>query len=51
MMTGERLRFTLKREDGVRGVTAGLLWRAVYLAKMPGLSQRAGILADWPSEG
>lgn len=31
----------------VRGVTAWLLWRAVYLAKMPGMRQRLGILADW----
>lgn len=31
----------------VRGVAAWLLWRAIYLAKMPGMRQRLGILADW----
>lgn len=31
----------------VRGVTAWLMWRAIYLAKMPGIRQRVGILSDW----
>jgi len=29
------------------GFTAWAMWRAVYLAKMPGLGQRARILTDW----
>ncbi len=29
------------------GPFAWLMWRAIYLAKMPGLAQKAGILADW----
>ncbi len=29
------------------GILGWAMWRAVYLAKMPGLGQRARILADW----
>ena len=29
------------------GLLAWAMWRAVYLAKMPGLGQRARILLDW----
>lgn len=31
----------------VSGLLAWAMWRAVYLAKMPGLGQRARILLDW----
>ncbi len=31
----------------VRGVLAFLLWRGVYLAKLPGVRTRLGVLADW----
>ncbi len=31
----------------VSGFLAWVLWRAVYLAKMPGMSQRIRILQDW----
>ena len=31
----------------VSGILAWAMWRAVYLAKMPGLGQRARILHDW----
>ena len=31
----------------VSGLFAWAMWRAVYLAKMPGLGQRARILLDW----
>ena len=31
----------------VRGVAAWLMWRVIYLAKMPGLRARLGILTDW----
>ena len=31
----------------VRGFTAWLMWRAIYLVKMPSMRQRLGILADW----
>ncbi len=29
------------------GIVAWAMWRAVYLAKMPGLSQKARIVSDW----
>ena len=29
------------------GLVTWAMWRAVYLAKMPGIGQRARILADW----
>jgi NADH dehydrogenase len=29
------------------GLLAWAMWRAVYLAKMPGMAQRARVLADW----
>lgn len=31
----------------VKGVLGWLMWRGVYLAKMPGIPQRAGLLTDW----
>ena len=31
----------------VTGLLAWAMWRVVYLAKMPGIKQRLGILADW----
>ncbi len=31
----------------IRGFAGWLLWRAIYLAKMPGLAARLGILSDW----
>ena len=31
----------------VQGPLAWLMWRGVYLAKLPGLQQRAGVLSDW----
>ncbi len=29
------------------GLLAWAMWRAVYLAKMPGAAQRARVVADW----
>ena len=31
----------------LKGVAAWLLWRAIYVAKMPSLRQRVGLLGDW----
>ena len=31
----------------IKGFLGWLLWRAVYVAKMPGISQKLGILGDW----
>lgn len=31
----------------IRGFAGWLLWRAIYLAKLPGLAARAGVLRDW----
>ena len=31
----------------LRGFLAWLMWRAVYVAKMPGTAQKFGILGDW----
>jgi NADH dehydrogenase len=31
----------------VRGLTAWLMWRSIYLAKMPGMRARLGIFIDW----
>ena len=35
----------------VSGLLAWAMWRTVYLAKMPGLGQRARILRDWWQDG
>jgi len=29
------------------GLFAWLLWRAIYLAKLPGLERKVHVLADW----
>ena len=31
----------------IKGLFGWLLWRAIYLAKLPGISQRLGVLLDW----
>lgn len=31
----------------IKGLFGWLMWRAIYLAKLPGISQRLGVLSDW----
>ena len=31
----------------IKGLFGWLMWRAIYLAKLPGISQRLGVLLDW----
>ena len=40
------------RSKSVRfsGLIAWILWRAIYLAKLPGLERKARVLVDWTIE-
>ena len=40
------------RSKSVRfsGLIAWILWRAIYLAKLPGLERKARVLVDWTME-
>ena len=31
----------------IKGLLGWLMWRGIYLMKMPGTSQKLGILGDW----
>ncbi len=41
-LTGRRLRFS--------GLVAWLMWRAIYLAKLPGFERKVRVLVDWVTE-
>jgi NADH dehydrogenase len=40
------------RSKSVRfsGLIAWIMWRAIYLAKLPGLERKARVLVDWTME-
>jgi NADH dehydrogenase len=39
--------FTRGRTMRFRGLSAWLLWRGIYLAKLPGLERKVRVLSDW----
>ena len=46
------LTLPLVRSKSLRfsGLMAWMMWRAVYLAKLPGLERKARVLVDWTME-
>ena len=41
-LTGRKLRFS--------GLVAWMMWRAVYLSKLPGFERKVRVLVDWVTE-
>jgi NADH dehydrogenase len=42
--------FARKKSVTFSGLIAWIMWRAVYLAKLPGLERKARVLVDWTME-
>ncbi|WP_248355357.1 NAD(P)/FAD-dependent oxidoreductase [Anaeromyxobacter oryzae] len=45
-----RIPFTRGRSIRFSGLLAWLLWRAIYLSKLPGLDRKVRVLSDWTLE-
>jgi NADH dehydrogenase len=42
--------FTRQKSMRFRGLAAWLLWRGIYLGKLPGLERKVRVLGDWTIE-